>query len=350
VEEAEAALSTIRAGLRPFGHKVNTHDPFTSLIEGLYARGDERVGEWALEAFEAGSRLEAWSDYFRTLGRPVWESIIAREAPAVAQITGERDKADALPWDAVHSGTSKAWLRGEAEKSAASELTSPCAPLCPHPCGVCGKDTSILVPQQEAAKAQPQSAPAFITKSGETYRMLFAFSKEGPAVYLPHLAVIEALAAAFLRSGFPVAFSEGFNPLPRLDFAAPVSLGIRALAEAATVDLASPVVPEEFVREVNAHIHTGFAVRRAGLFVIPEGVKKRSVSSLLWGYEYSADGNSVNGSESVRFPAREEKAWREAAAGSHEHFDRLVRRETLAQGSSGPASYFEVYSRYYNTY
>ncbi|MFX4261612.1 TIGR03936 family radical SAM-associated protein [Pelotomaculum propionicicum] len=67
------------------------------------------------------------------------------------------------------------------------------------------------------------------------YRMMYA--KEGPAKYISHLDLIRAFERAARRAGLPVAFTQGFNPHPKLSFAAPLAVGTSGEAEFADIEL-----------------------------------------------------------------------------------------------------------------
>lgn len=67
------------------------------------------------------------------------------------------------------------------------------------------------------------------------YRLMYA--KEGPAKYISHLDLIRAFERAARRAGLPVAFTQGFNPHPKLSFAAPLAVGTAGEAEFADLEL-----------------------------------------------------------------------------------------------------------------
>lgn len=67
------------------------------------------------------------------------------------------------------------------------------------------------------------------------YRMMY--SKVGPAKYISHLDLIRAFERAARRAGLPIAFTQGFNPHPKLSFAAPLAVGTAGEAEFADIEL-----------------------------------------------------------------------------------------------------------------
>ncbi len=78
------------------------------------------------------------------------------------------------------------------------------------------------------------------------YRMMYA--KDGPAKYISHLDLIRAFERAARRAGLPIAFTQGFNPHPKLSFAAPLAVGTAGEAEFADIEL-DQLMPAEVVAE-----------------------------------------------------------------------------------------------------
>jgi radical SAM-linked protein len=188
----------------------------------------------------------------------------------------------------------------------------------------------------ERIGAPPASRPV----SG-TYRILFSFSKTGKGVFLSHLGIIEVFSMAFIRSNIPVLFSGGFNPLPKLDFASPLAMGIAGEGEIASLDTTAPFDAEHFRTALNRALPQGFSVTAAVNLLIPEGAKKHSLASLLWGYEYEAPDSR----EPELVKAGNERSYRLAQKSIYG----LRRKSVLARppGEDISSSYFNVYRGLY---
>jgi radical SAM-linked protein len=370
-EEARKKLNHIRAALKPLGHKVSAANPFTAMIEGVLSRGDERVGGLVEEAFLGGCRLDAWDEFFK---EDVWRGVFSRHEALVSGIlSGGGSAADdpdgALPWDCVSSGVSEEYLRREYENSACSKATASCAEKCPHPCGVCpglgrvvkNSNAGGVFPDQSlgAENGNPggvcpgrENIPAKNEADPETRRIIFSFMKDGSAVWLPHLSLIEVFSMTFLRAGIPVLFTRGFNPLIKLDFASPLSVGIKAEGEIASVDIeyddGGGIDAWEFVHRVNRKLPSGIAVVKAMKVSIASGAKKHSAASLLWGYEYRP---AATDAACDLVEAAHEKAYRQSRLDAGEPLSGLCRRAVLSKRPSAPTprpeSYFTVYSELY---
>jgi radical SAM-linked protein len=359
-DAAREKLEYIRRSLKPEGHKVGIQDPFISVLEGVISRGDERVGDLIEEAFNRGCRLDAWDDYIR---KDVWRGVFEKNRPLTETILGKKEADVPLPWNGVSSGTGLRFLAEEERRSSAGLATPPCAPSCGHPCGIC-PDLGRIV-ENAADGGSPPSAgnPEEPSRRGSirdagnkrdpaTYRILFSFSKSGPAVWLPHLAVIEVFFMAFQRAGIPVQFSGGFNPLPRLDFASPLSLGVFAGGEISTLDTDGFFDAHSFTERLNPQLPEGFRVREALNVYIPAGMKKHSAASLLWGFAYEpppVSGGMHGEPDIVR--ADGEKRYRRERLDAGESLFGLIRKSVLAkspENTEKPASYFSVYRALYN--
>jgi radical SAM-linked protein len=79
-------------------------------------------------------------------------------------------------------------------------------------------------------------------------RLRFRFSKDGPARYISHLDLARTLERSLSRARLPVAYTQGYNRRPRLQFAAALPLGFTSEAELGDVWLAERVEPA-FARE-----------------------------------------------------------------------------------------------------
>jgi hypothetical protein len=321
---ARKKLEYLRAKLKPLGHKVSFPDTLVPVIEGLLSRGDERAGILLEEAHEKGSRLEAWSEF---INKEIWREILEKYGDLIKEFIGERDVSGELPWALINSRVSPAFLEKQARASDKEEFTLPCIEKCTNPCGVCGKDLSIVkknihneviyqntVPGPESNEDAPGQTPGIVILEGEgqkrrdpsVRRMIFSFRKEGGAVFHAHLSLVEIFSMAFTRANLPVVYTGGFNPLPKMEIVSPLSLGISAEAEIASIEFLDPLAPEEFEKSLNGNLPEGLSVKRAESYFIPSGMKKYSLSSLLWGFSYA---NEKGGAEFIR--AAGEKSFRE---------------------------------------
>jgi radical SAM superfamily enzyme YgiQ (UPF0313 family) len=349
-EGAGQKLAFIRNALKPLGHRVGIQEPLISTIEGVLARGDARVGELIDAAYDRGCRFDAWGEYLR---RDIWRDLLEKYAPLVREITGIKSPDRPLPWSGIDSGVSADFFTAESKHSIKREFTLPCMEKCTHQCGICGREDTIVLNtiQDNELQRQNESVPPPPENDSEknriTHRMLFSFAKTGKAVFLPHLALIEVFSMALVRSFLPVRYSEGFNPMPRLSFASPLTVGIGGEAEIACIDLEDRIDEAAFLDELNIRLPEGLCFTGALYRRIPGGVKKFSLPALLWGFTYK----SAAGDGPDYVSAENEKTYRlSRTADRKQALYGLIRESLLARHplkNTEPDSYFTVYKDLY---
>ena len=346
-EEAWQKFHYIQDKLKPRGHKVSVHSPFMSILEGVFSRGTEQSGALAESAFKQGCRLDAWSDYFQP---SIWRKILSDNETLVKSFIDGRKENDRLPWSVIQSRVGEGFVKNEFQHSNNRWATLPCIENCTHNCGICDRDcyivkNSIHDAVESNKKARVNNENDFESvkigarvPDGDTYRMLFSYIKTGPAVFIPHLGVIEVFSSAVIRSGLNASYTKGFNPLLRVDFASPAPVGLECRAEIACIDMDEAVQNDLFMESLNGVLPSGFAVVRADMFTVPGGAKKYSPAALLWGFCYN--GNNI--------PAKEEKSYRKSISHENNIFG-MVRNGMLAKNPSNNEAedYFDLYRKLY---
>lgn len=78
------------------------------------------------------------------------------------------------------------------------------------------------------------------------------FQKVGSLCYISHLDVMRTMYKILVRSRLPMKYSEGFNPKPRMAFAAPLPLGAESVYEYMDLRLERAVDPAWAMERLNA--------------------------------------------------------------------------------------------------
>ena len=87
----------------------------------------------------------------------------------------------------------------------------------------------------------------------------------------------------FRRAGLQLSMTEGFHPKPRMNFLAPLALGIEGLDEVLECDLAEHVTAEGLRERLTRYAPPGW--RLGAIDVMPEGSGKGRARS----FEYRAE-------------------------------------------------------------
>lgn len=140
-QKRDFLLSRIREQLNARSIKYNCHDADVSELEGVFARGDRRLGNVIRQAYENGCIYDAWTEYFRP---DVWEQAFKdNNLDMEFYLRRERAEDELFPWDFIDIGVTKEFLLKEYHNSKAEIVTPNCRSQCQgcgaakFQCGVC---------------------------------------------------------------------------------------------------------------------------------------------------------------------------------------------------------------------
>ena len=112
--------------------QLSRHVPWTSFLEGVFARGDRRLGKVIETAWRKGCHFDSWEEH---LDREKWNASFEECGIDPFFYTArERDLEEVLPWDHMDYGVTKKFLQKEYMKAHKGETT----PCCREKCSNCG--------------------------------------------------------------------------------------------------------------------------------------------------------------------------------------------------------------------
>lgn len=86
------------------------------------------------------------------------------------------------------------------------------------------------------------------------------FAKTGKLRYISHLDLCRTLNSAFLRSGVPIWYSQGFNPRPKMVFGLTVSVGAESVAEYLDIRITHEMSESEIAKRLSAALTPDLAI------------------------------------------------------------------------------------------
>jgi radical SAM family uncharacterized protein/radical SAM-linked protein len=299
MEEVRKKHQFLRKGLDRHGLNFKWTDPRLSFLEGIFARGDRKLGRVLEAAYSLGCRLDGWGEHFRY---ELWEKAFLQAGVEPSLYLRKRGLDEILPWDHLDSRVSKSFLRGEREKALQALSTPDCRQSSCNGCGVCfGADalSNRIASGEDPESRLPSSAAPGKKASFPVRRFRCRLTKLGPAKFLGHLEFSQLLTRAFRRAKVPLAYSQGFHPLPKIAFGPPLPVGYESLAEFVDFQVQERFRPEEALRQLNRVLPKG--VEMTELQEIP--LKSPSIFDNIYTILYNI---TVNGLAD----AREEKIGR----------------------------------------
>ncbi|MGL4986204.1 MAG: TIGR03936 family radical SAM-associated protein [Treponemataceae bacterium] len=290
-EEADQKLFYIRKNLPKGKFKVSTHNDFSGFLEGMISRGDKRVGKILLQAYQNGTRLDAWENHLKA---DIWKEVIANQDwDVVGETLRERHFDEVLPWHEVSLGVHNNFYKNEFVRSQNQQLSPICENPCAEKCGVCNNNVQLFTHNETPLEKDACPVPTKRQPNDSSrqnipvlYRVIFQFSKKDGGEFLPHLSLLEVFYKALLRSKLPVYYTDGFNPIPRLEFASNLSLGLISEAEIASCVLESQETEQTFIATMNQCLPANIQISKAYIFPTSNKKKRETLGSLLYGFEY----------------------------------------------------------------
>ncbi len=275
------------AGKRLRGVRFNFTDVRLSAMEDFVGRGDRSLAPVIEAAWRAGAGMDAW---FEALDRTyeAWTGAIAAaglEGRYRALELGGWGRTNALseegldafcsqplPWDHIDTGIDKRWLAEDLKRALEAAVVPDCSFEGCSSCGVCGPDLghNVVIAPPEIPVQKPRQAPP----SDRVCRIRFRFSKTGAMALLSHLDLVRLFERALRRAELPISFTGGFHPLPRLQLALALPLGVQGEGE--WMDL-------EFIEQVEA-----LQVLKLWQQTLPPGLV------LMEAYEVPVSGQSLS--------------------------------------------------------
>lgn len=252
--ELNRRLGVLRDAARGKPVTLKYRDAETSLLEGVFTRGDRRLGAVIEEAYRRGCRFDAWSEHlrFRT-----WLDVFADLGVNPERYLTERSIELDQPWDHVHSPVTRRFLVREKLRADRAGITDDCR--LEDKCFSCGVEAcpqrpwvkqphapldleQVLasLPQPQFGRRQRRGTPAGPNGVATSTRFRIRFEKGSAMRFISHLDLMRTWERTLRRSGLPLAFTQGHHPHLKMSFGPPLPLGYRSRAEVFDLELTRP--------------------------------------------------------------------------------------------------------------
>ncbi|MFQ6122430.1 MAG: TIGR03936 family radical SAM-associated protein [Dehalococcoidales bacterium] len=126
-------------------------------------------------------------------------------------------------------------------------------------------------------------------------RLRVRFSRGQEVRFISHLDIMRLWHRALNRAGIPLAYSEGFNPHPRISLAAPLAVGVTSEVELMDIILTKFVSPHFFTTAVSKQLPPGIEI----LQVYPIALTLPSLQSQVRYAEYEVELETEKGEKGV---------------------------------------------------
>jgi radical SAM family uncharacterized protein/radical SAM-linked protein len=216
IEYFEKSVRSIKQNL-PRAVKIKNHNIRASVLEGVIARGDDRLGGVILRSYIDGCRFDSWEEHFRY---EIWQANLDRALPGWERFLDRRGD-EAVPWSRVQTGFER-FMRVQQEKDPGAARA-----------GKREHARRSAIDVQEIDEARKRFSRRFAV----TNRIRLRIAKRGMMRFIPHNDFLEIVKRGLRMADIPVAMSQGFNKRERISTGFPLPLGIESEAELVDVEL-----------------------------------------------------------------------------------------------------------------
>ena len=262
LEETRERQNKLRDDLKKKRLRMKWHEAELSFLEGVFARGDRRLGAVLEEAFNLGCRFDGWREHFRW---DLWMDAFKTVNVDPHWYLRARSLDEILPWAHLDSGVSPEFLLAERAKALTGKETADCRHGSCFRCGLC--DFETIKPRLVKATDVKTSPPTLHDPSSpqETLwpKVRLWVTKSGRTRSLSHLEYMTLIHRAVRRAGIPVKFSAGFHPAPRISFGDALPLGVASQREIVDLELTTECSPQEVMDRLNMELPEGVDVLNA---------------------------------------------------------------------------------------
>lgn len=126
-------------------------------------------------------------------------------------------------------------------------------------------------------------------------RLRVRFCRGQEIRFISHLDLLRLWQRALRRAGIALAYSEGFNPHPRMSLAAPLAVGVTSEAELMDIFTAKQVSPHGFTAAVSQELPRGIEI----LQVYQIALTMPSLQSQVRDAEYSLEVETEEGQRDI---------------------------------------------------
>lgn len=128
LDKAYLTRHSIMEQLNQRSIKYNWHEADVSVLEGIFARGDRKISEAILMAYQEGCLFDAWNEFYKN---DIWMKVFDQLGISIDfYTTRDRAEDEVFPWDFIDCGVKKEFLLREWNRAKQGIVSENCAVKC----------------------------------------------------------------------------------------------------------------------------------------------------------------------------------------------------------------------------
>ncbi len=263
IEESDAMdiQKKLRAKLAKLGGvKVGFSKVDMAMVEGVLARGDRRHFEPLVSWSLAGGRLAAWTEHFQ------YHAFERAFGTDHRKYRRSRTYSEVLPWSHLEMGPTHEFLWQERSRAYQEKPTPDCSRSACYQCGACTENQAkpILDVLSEQNPPQKNIRDEKPKQNGKWLRL--HLTKRGLMAHLSHIEYMKSITRALRRADWPLIFSQGFHPKPKISFGPACPVGCVSLAEWVDICIEADHDQHVLIEKLRDNLPDGIEIQ-AGFFL-----------------------------------------------------------------------------------
>ena len=295
------------------GLTMRWHEPQVSHLEGILSRAGRSMAPVVEKAFRKGAIFSSWMDKFSF---EPWREALAECGFDEEECIRGKEPGSVFPWSHLESGVSEEFLLREWKRAHEGKVSLDCRYNPCNNCGACDRRkipsrlphtdgnkicNRLVFPQRdqqpnqpkrdengrivlrEISSKPPQIAPELIVRA-ISYRIWH--EKMAESCWLSQLELQAVLDRALRRAHIPMAFSQGFHPLPLISFGRALPVGVQSACEWFSVTLRENLSAMRLINELAPCLPRGILAYRA----VPVPYKDKTMQAVSERFHVTLDG------------------------------------------------------------
>jgi radical SAM-linked protein len=153
-------------------------------------------------------------------------------------------------------------------------------------------------------------------------RLRITFSRGDEVKYLSHLDLMRLWERALRRADVPLAYSQGFNPHPRISIAAPLPIGVTSDGELMDILLQKKYSPYLFIKTMSEQLPHGIGIVGVAQVAMPLPSLQSQVRQAEYQVELATDRRAQEVEEALHsFIAKKQLPWQHRRDHEVRHYD-----------------------------
>jgi radical SAM family uncharacterized protein/radical SAM-linked protein len=255
IEELNDKHAFLRKRLKKYSFVwFKEHSVESSILEGIFSRGDRRLNSVLFRAWKNGARFDGWSDLFDF---SIWEKSFGEEKVNYEKYLSSLPQNAVLPWDHIDIGIKKSYFRQELREAFEENWTEICEKRNCSECLKCSFPGAANKLPSTDFSMKPLAEYQLGHHAERVVRYRLFYSKIGPAKYLSHIDLNQIIQRSFRRAGIQVEYTQGYHPKMKISFPPALALGMEGRKEVLEFRSQYLFESDEFISQLNQYFPEG---------------------------------------------------------------------------------------------